>query len=78
MPKVEPSGYAEGRMGINLVPLSDLDRANAEIERITRQRDALAVALAQEAEETNTLDRIRRITGLIVHPDGTVTEIGHG
>lgn len=78
MPKVEPEFIEECESGRRVVPLSDLDRANAEIERITRQRDALAVALAQEAEETNTLDRIRRITGLIVHPDGTVTEIGHG
>lgn len=78
MPKVEASRLFYHVDGVTMVPIANLDRANAEIERVTKQRDALAVAFAEEAEDTNILDRIRRVVGLIVHPDGAVTEIGHG
>lgn len=81
MPKVEPSGYAKGLMGVALVPASDLDRANAEIERLTKQRDALAKDFFFFYGEQNGYDfadvKFADDFGL-KFADGTVTEIDHG
>ena len=75
MPKVEPSGYAEGRMGINLVPLSDLDRANAEIERLEALTKKLGrIVLTAHRREV----LLFKALGIKIAADGTVTEIGHG
>lgn len=81
--KVEASGYAEGLMGIPLVPASDLDRANAEIERLERQRNALADAvyrrmLAQKYSHAEAAAHMKSCWQVFIAADGTVTEIDHG
>ena len=71
MPKVEPSVISHGVF----VPKSDLDRANAEIERHERVQAKLVKMFL---DYSNHADAEMRDNGLTLNPDGTVTEIGHG
>ena len=53
-----------------------LDRANAEIEKTTAQRDDLVIALL--ALNDDAALKILKEVGLTVDEHGTVTEIDHG
>lgn len=83
MPKVEPEFVEECESGRRVVPLTDLARANAEIERITKSRDSLALAFYFERAITGGYDHaahfMRKNFALAIDSnDGTVTEIDHG
>ena len=69
--------------GAEMVLRVYLDRANAEIERLERQRNALADAvyrrlLAQKYSHAEAAAHMKSCWQVFIAADGTVTEIDHG
>lgn len=81
MPKVEARKYWNFH-GQDWVPKSDLDRANAEIERVTKQRDKLAFRLLFELGERHGYPSADRMLatdfGLEITATSGVKEIDRG
>ena len=74
MPKVSPT-IIHGVGTSILVPISDLDRANAEIERLEALTKKLGrIVLTAHRREV----LLFKALGIKIAADGAVTEIGHG